>query len=673
MSCQPEDLLGLRPVGAPTLAAHGREAVASVQSIDADKRYGHQLWSFASSRPGRPLSEAGPWSDTSPSFSSQGDHVAFISNRGGRRSAYVLTLANGQTRLLADFKADVITLLWVGEDRLAAVVERYAESDDTDLQTTAEAPVQVSWLRYKTDGRSGFKEPATELWLLSLRSAPKLLHRPQGRVTCVTVTECFLIYAVEKRHSDELEQWTEVRSIHLDTGLDRLLWHCPSTIQALAATDRSGHLIAVSTGASGHSPTPPRIWQLDAVGSAQLAFGGLDISCEYAVYGDSRSSLAPRLIAPISGTDEVAFIATVGTDAALFVGQLADAHPRRVSPLDRSVTDFSSSPNGRIAVCMEDPCSPTELYLLSCSRPPSATRAPERISNLNVVWASGAKLTRPQEMSVTTTDGLTLSGLLYLGAGPGTPPLVVRIHGGPHLCYGSGFDLEAQVELSAGYSVLLPNQRGSAGQGSHFRSLSVGEWGGKDYEDIMAFVDYGTDNGLADPDQLYLTGGSYGGFLTNFALTRTGRFRAAVSERSISNFLSKYGTADNGFSINRSEMGGADIFDDGVLLLLERSPLFHARSVTTPVLLLHGEADQRCPIEQSEQFFVALRRLGKEAVFVRFPTEAHFFPLTGRPENRIARMTLTMSWMYEHSSPAHRRRGCIRGLKPPVSSSDRVM
>src|SRR5205823_9191223 len=145
-----------------------------------------------------------------------------------------------------------------------------------------------------------------------------------------------------------------------------------------------------------------------------------------------------------------------------------------------------------------------------------------------------------------------------------------------------------------------------------------------------------------------LAGGSYGGYLVNWALTRTNRFRAAVSERSISNLLSKYGTSDNGFTVNRFEMGGVDLFDDGVITLLERSPLRHATAIGTPLLLIHGENDYRCPIEQSEQLFVALRRLGRTAKFVRFPGESHSLTTGGRPDHRVARLGLILDWLAEH-------------------------
>src|SRR6202000_1398891 len=260
---------------------------------------------------------------------------------------------------------------------------------------------------------------------------------------------------------------------------------------------------------------------------------------------------------------------------------------------------------------------PVEVNLVALESAP-----PERISDLNGDWVLDAAPVAPEPVTVTGRDVTAVHGRLFRPQhAPG--PLVVRVHGGPHLAWGTVFDVETQALVSAGYRVLLPNPRGSAGRGGEFRSLTVGDWGGGDHADLMGFVDWATDTGVADPARLYLAGGSYGGFLTNWTLTRTRRVRAAVSERSISNFLSKLGTSDHGFTVHPFEWGGADVFDDGAAALLDFSPLRHASAITTPLLLIHGEDDYRCPIEQSEQLFVALRRLGVPARFARFPGEGH--------------------------------------------------
>ncbi|MGH3168502.1 MAG: alpha/beta hydrolase family protein, partial [Trebonia sp.] len=223
-----------------------------------------------------------------------------------------------------------------------------------------------------------------------------------------------------------------------------------------------------------------------------------------------------------------------------------------------------------------------------------------------------------------------------------------RLHGGPHMAAGRAFDLETQIMVAAGYSVLAPNMGGSAGRGTKFRLRSVGQWGLADYDEVMAFTSWAVGTGVADEGRLYLTGGSYGGYLVNWTLTRTTRFRAAISERSVSSLISKFGTSDNGFTVNRFEFGGADIYDGTIRVLFDRSPLFRASSIRTPVLLIHGELDQRCPIEQSEQLFVALRRLGREAVLLRFPGESHAMNTAGRPDRRVARLSAILDWLAAH-------------------------
>lgn len=142
-------------------------------------------------------------------------------------------------------------------------------------------------------------------------------------------------------------------------------------------------------------------------------------------------------------------------------------------------------------------------------------------------------------------------------------------------------------------------------------------------------------------------GGSYGGYLVNWLIAHDHRFQAAISERTVCNLYSKFGNSDLGFSINKAELGGGELWTDEELLM-ERSPIRYAPQVSTPVLLLHGENDQRCPIEQSEQWFNALRRLGKEVEFIRFPGASHAMAATGRPQQRRARLKAIADWLESH-------------------------
>jgi dipeptidyl aminopeptidase/acylaminoacyl peptidase len=644
VSAGPDDLAALSLAGSPTLAPDGTRVVAAVQTVDRDTLTNRgRLWSFGDGTAAAPLTDAGQWSDTAPVYSPDGRHVAFLSTRDAQKQAWLVDPDAGEVRVLGAVDGQVVAVHWLDDHRLVAVVEQQQAAD-------AEAPVVVDWLRYKRDGGPSFVEPTHELWLLDVADEPRRLRELPGRVACLTTVGGAVVYAMEERHSDLPAPVVQVRRYEPDADADRLVWNCPASVTALAATDLSGHVIAVSSAVPGHSAVAPRLWVLD--GPARPAFPDADLECERGVLGDSRPLGGSALVRPVAGTDDVVFLATIGHDVALFTGAVTDRTPRRVTPEGCSVTDFSAATGGTLAACVESPTRPVETHLVTL-----ATGTVTRISDLNTDWVRAAEPVAPEPVTMTARDGVELHGLLFR-TDDTAGPLLVRVHGGPHLAWGTVFDLETQALVCAGYRVLLPNPRGSSGRGGEFRALTVGEWGGRDHTDLMAFVDWTTDNGVADPAHLYLTGGSYGGFLTNWTLTRTTRFRAAVSERSISNFLSKFGTSDNGYTVNRFELGGADVFDEGAAALLDRSPLRHAAAITTPLLLIHGEDDYRCPIEQSEQLFVALRRLGVPARLARFPGESHSLATGGRPDHRIARLDMIIDWLAEHrdATNGHRAR-----------------
>jgi dipeptidyl aminopeptidase/acylaminoacyl peptidase len=649
MPASPGDLYSLRLVGAPDLAPDGGRAVVAVQRVGDDRdAYRSQLWLLpvAGAEPAA-LTDTGPWSDTAPVFSPDGRRVAFISTRSGAASAHVVE-GDGQpagSPLGGEGEAPVTAVRWLDNDRLVAVAERRPAAPSPGH------PVRIDWLQYKRDGAKGFVEPAAELWLLPLDGPPALLARPDGRITCLAVARGRVAYALEPRHCDDPLPGAQVRVLDVAAGPDEPWWDSPAPVSALAFTAASGHLVAVSDEVPGQSAIPPRVWLVEH-GGARVAFAAADVECERAVTGDCRPLGKPALIQPLRGGDEIAFLHTLGHDVALFAGDpaadsTADSAPRRLTPAGWSVTDFSAGAGGRLAACLESPVTPTEICLIDTARGGGRLTEPRRLSAFASSWARRLGPVAPQDLAIHGPDGTELRGLLYR-SGPGPRPLLVRLHGGPHMAAGRAFDLETQVMVAAGYHVLAPNTGGSAGRGTAFRQRSVGQWGLADYDEVMAFTDWAVGTGIADERRLYLTGGSYGGYLVNCALTRTARFRAAISERSVSSLVSKFGTSDNGFTVNRFEFGGADIYDDSIKVLLERSPLLHASAIRTPLLLIHGELDQRCPIEQSEQLFVALRRLGREVVFLRFPGESHSLPTAGRPDRRVGRLTAVLDWLAEH-------------------------
>lgn len=229
-------------------------------------------------------------------------------------------------------------------------------------------------------------------------------------------------------------------------------------------------------------------------------------------------------------------------------------------------------------------------------------------------------------------------------------PTVLSVHGGPHGTYGYAYFIEFNYLAENGFNVLFGNPRGSSGYGEDFAKQCVGDWGGRDFEDLLEFLDTATTK-FSLSDKAAITGGSYGGFMTNAAITKTARFRCGVSERSISNMLSMCGTSDIGFWFNALENGVEDPWSpEGMKRLNEISPLTHVKEVRTPTMFIHGEEDYRCPIEQSEQMYTALRMNGIDSMLVRYQGDSHEHARRGIPANMRDRLERKLGWFRKYCS-----------------------
>jgi dipeptidyl aminopeptidase/acylaminoacyl peptidase len=227
-------------------------------------------------------------------------------------------------------------------------------------------------------------------------------------------------------------------------------------------------------------------------------------------------------------------------------------------------------------------------------------------------------------------------------------PLVLDIHGGPNSAFYDSFVPLQQVLATSGYLVLAVNPRGSSTYGNDFMMAVLRDWGGEDYLDLMAAVDQVAARPYVDGGRLGVHGYSYGGYMASWVVGHTNRFRAAVVGAPCIDLVSMYGTSDIGVSFGEGQWGGSLM--DAAPELARRSPIAYASQVETPVLLLHGEADLRCPIAQSEAYFVALKRLGKEVELVRFPDCSHLFTRLGHPKMRQEYLARTLGWFNKHLS-----------------------
>jgi dipeptidyl aminopeptidase/acylaminoacyl peptidase len=269
-----------------------------------------------------------------------------------------------------------------------------------------------------------------------------------------------------------------------------------------------------------------------------------------------------------------------------------------------------------------------------------------RLTRHGSAWAAGHASLRTDEVDVAGPAGPIRTWVLSPADADGPLPTVLSIIGGPGGSWGPLPWLPDIALASAGYRVLRPDPRGSSSYGRAYLEAIEGAWGGADADDHMAVCDWAVAQGLADPERLAVTGLSYGGFMTNWLVGQTDRFRAAVSANGVSNQVSAVANCDVG-AVWTPRLGWGFPPDD-VEALWAQSPLAHADRIVTPLLLLQGEADLRCPAADNEQLFAALRVRGREVEYVLYPEESHVMQGIGRPDRRIDMLERTVAWFARH-------------------------
>ena len=291
----------------------------------------------------------------------------------------------------------------------------------------------------------------------------------------------------------------------------------------------------------------------------------------------------------------------------------------------------------------------------------STTTLPSALAKVDLTTGEITNLYNPNEAYlaehiVTTPERFTYKGYDNWDIhGWYMPPVekkdkhaaILYVHGGPQVAYGESFFHEMQALAAKGYGVIMINPRGSNTYGQNFVKSILGDYGNHDFDDLMMGVDYILEtHPEVDADQLYVAGGSYGGFMTNWIVTHTDRFRAAVTQRSISNWISFYGTSDIGpFFVEKQ------LLDDihNPQRLWEMSPVAHAKNAKTPLLVLHGQSDLRCPQEQGEQMYMAMRKNNVPTKMILFPQSSHGLSRSGLPNLRQERLKAITDWFEEYS------------------------
>lgn len=434
-------------------------------------------------------------------------------------------------------------------------------------------------------------------------------------------------------------KFDDIRIADPATNTDRAVYE-KKDLAILDLREVDGRLMVVVRDRIRHSfDQNPSFCVLDMEKGEYITIAAPDFNPENAALSDSTWGLP----SPFGGDGNYLYCLACKVNDIHLVRIDVQGNVETICDHPGAICCFDVASNGKIYAVAQYNMVLNELYLL---RP-----VPERLTELNNAALAEKTVVKPIHMTAQY-DKYTIDGFVMLPVDydPNKRyPAVLEIHGGPKNIYSAVYYHELQMLAARGYFVLFCNPVGSDGKGTEFFEAIRARYGTLDYESLMAFYDAALQAWpQIDPKRVAVTGGSYGGFLTNWVIGHTNRFACAVSQRSISNMISFWGNADVGFA-SVTDKNGGDIYHS-MDLLWDQSPLKYAPNVTTPSLFLHSDEDYRCPLEQGVQMYTAVSLTGTDTRLVVFKDENHSLSRSGKPQNRIRRLEEMLAWFDKYTT-----------------------
>ena len=650
-----EDLTRLNVITKTEISPDENRVAYTLESISADKRkyFSHIYMLDLQSGESKQYTH-GEVNDRGLAWSNDGNQLTFVSTRDKKTGIYIMPADGGAEKQIIEMDGAFTSLMWTPAGKEIVFLFRYNDSHKIkDDKKKKEAPLyrHITTMHYRSDGEGFLPGDKFHIWKVNIESkqATQITKGRYDDMTPALSPDGKLIAFVsnKNRFAEYNPQKIDLYIVPTKGGKIRQV-PAPEGPKFAPSFSPDGKKIAYL----GHDNlddawgvTNFHVWSVGVDGNpkAKDMVPEFDRQCYDQTIGDMGEGFA--ISSPVWSADgkRVYFVSADSGCTHIFYCPARGGKPTRVTHKSYHIKNFSlNGKKQKIAAVYSDLTTPSEISVI---RPVfKGDTKSKALTSVNKELFKEVILPRTKEVWFKASDGFDLQGWLV------TPPdmkktkkypAILEIHGGPRAQYGFTFYHEMLYLATKGYIVFYTNPRGGAGRGETFAGSIVADWGSIDYSDCMDAADYLERHPNVNKNKLGVTGGSYGGFMTNWIVGHTDRFKAAVTQRSVVDLISFNGTSDFGYEI-RYEFGGQYWHNEETYVRC--SPLTYAADINTPLLIIHSEQDLRCSMEQAEQLCMTLKMMRKKTEFVRFPEESHGLSRHGRPDRRIARLEWIDRW-----------------------------
>lgn len=636
------------------IAPNGKFVIYSVQHTnkETEKKYTKIYRAETKGKQNPQQLTFGKYNDTQPAISPKGKKLVFISNRLDPKQSQIFLMhlkKGGDAKALTNVDMEIANLCWHPEEKYLLFSYRKTPKLSEDEQKKGAVCRHYTRTFFKYDGAGYLPEKAQ--WHLAI------LKLKTGKITLLTENDDFSEHSAAWSPDGKAIVFVSNRHVEpeLHSGKDDLFLLDIATKEIKKIETPEGPIAQPTFSPDGQYIAyvgkeeaqkwykNNNVWVVGtnkANAQPRCLTEKYDIHVESGTLNDTIGTPPTPLIWSKDGSYIYFTICKHGSNT-LYAVDLKEGSLREVFTQKGLTALYSlDKKQKKLAFVYANMQNIGDIYVKKLKKDKI-----QPITQLNKSWLKEITLSAVEEVWIKGNDNNDIQAWVMFppNFNPSkTYPSILQIHGGPLLQYGEAFMHEFYYLAAQGYIVYFSNPRGGQGYGEAHARAIWGKWGSADYDDLMSLTNYMSNLPFIDTERMGVTGGSYGGYMTNWIIGHTHCFKAAVTQRCVSNFISMWGSSDVNW-VFQDVVSGTPPWEN-VEHYWNMSPMKYIGNAQTPTLVIHSEKDYRCCIEQGEQVYVALKRIGVDTEFVVFPDEPHGLSREGRTDRRIARLKHILRW-----------------------------